>query len=429
VTGTPGSLRADALSSLRAAAGAVEPRRLVAAAAARLELPRVSGRRVVAALGKAAPGLAAGWLEALPDGADEVLVLAPHGVPVLPEVTAGATVLRGAHPEPDVAGETAARTMLEIASGLDRDDLLVVLLSGGASALLAAPVAGVDLATVRQTTRLLLGAGATIGELNTVRRQLLAAAGGGLARAASPAAVVTLVLSDVVAGALADVASGPTVASPTGPADALAVLERHGLAAKLRKVVTLLERQASRPLPPLEPGPLHLLADNRTAVDAAAAWLESAGYATVTVEHPLVGEAAVRGRQLGALAVALQAPRPVALVAGGETTVTVRGSGRGGRCQELALAAALELDRAEGRVLLAAGTDGVDGATSHAGGLVDGTTASRLRERGVDPVAALAGNDSGTALATAGDVIVTGPTGTNVADLVIVLAAPVPTPA
>lgn len=424
-------LRRDAVAAFRAAVSAVEPQRLLGRVVARtgrtvavagVDLPEVPGRRVVAALGKAAPGLAAGWMEALPGWASEVLVLAPHGVPVPSELAAQATVLRGAHPTPDAAGEAAARRLLGVAAFLGRQDLLVVLLSGGASALLAAPVEGVDLGTVRRATRSLLAAGAPIGELNTVRRQLLAAAGGGLARAAAPAQVVTLVLSDVIGDPLADIASGPTVTSPTGPRDALAVLERRGLAAELPEVVALLVQQATSPIPAPVPGRVDLLATNRTAVDAAAGTLRGAGYGTVTLSRPLLGEAAPRGRQLGALASALCPGQPFALVAGGETTVTVRGEGRGGRCQELALAAALEVEGSTRSVLLAAGTDGVDGATPNAGGLVDGTTTTRLRAQGVDPVAALAANDSGSALAAVGDALVTGPTGTNVADVVVLLA-------
>lgn len=429
-------LRRDALAAFRAAVGAVEPQRFLrgviagrgrTVSVAGVGLPDVPGRRVVAALGKAAPGLAAGWMKALPGWASEVLVLAPHGVPVPAEVAAQATVLRGSHPTPDAAGEAAARRLLGLAGTLGRDDLLVVLLSGGASALLAVPVDGVDLDTVRRTTRSLLAAGAPIQELNTVRRQLLAAAGGGLARAAAPAQVVTLVLSDVIGDPLADIASGPTVTSPTGPLDALAVLERRRLAAQLPEVVALLVRQATSPMPAPAPGRVGLLATNRTAVDAAAGALRGAGYGTVTLSRPLLGEATARGRQLGALAVALRPAGPFALVAGGETTVTVRGEGRGGRCQELALAAALTLEGSEHSVLLAAGTDGVDGVTPNAGGLVDGATTTRLRALGVDPVAALAANDSGSALAAVGDALVTGPTGTNVADLVLLLTTPAPT--
>ena len=428
-------LRADAGAAFAAAVEAVRPGHLVARAV-RLEdgrvtvlgepLPEARGRRVLAALGKAAPGLAAAWLEALPGWADTAFVLTPHGVPLPPGLEARATVRRGAHPYPDAAGEAAARELLELARSLEEDDLLVVLLSGGASALLAAPEDGLSLADVVAATRALLEAGAPIGAVNTVRREILAAGGGGLAAAAHPARVETLVLSDVLGDPLPDIASGPTVPSPTGPAQALAVLERYRVRERVNvAVVRLLERRAAA-----DPGGaprwagrsrVRILANNATAVRAAAAELERRGYRTWRPSRPLAGEAAARGRQLGALLLAAEPPGPFAGILGGETTVTVRGGGRGGRNQELALAAALELEGGPPRVLLAAGTDGVDGLTDAAGAVVDPGTAGRVRAAGIDPRVALAANDSGTALAAAGDALVTGPTGTNVCDVTLLL--------
>ncbi len=429
-------LRRDAVATFEAAVEAVRPERLIAGAVraggGRMTvlgepLPEVRGRRVLVALGKAAPGLAGAWLEALPGWADTAFVLAPHGVPVPPGLEARATVRRGAHPYPDAAGEEAARELLELARGLGAGDLLVVLLSGGASALLAAPEAGLALEEVVAATRALLEAGAPIGAVNTVRRELLAAGGGGLAAAAHPARVETLVLSDVLGDPLPDIASGPTVPSPTGPAEALVVLERFGVRERVPPaVVRHLERRAAAP--PAGPprwaarSRARVLANNRTAMEAAAAEARRRGYAVWRARRPLVGEAAPRGRQLAALLLAAEPPGPFAGVLGGETTVTVRGGGRGGRNQELALAAALELEGGPPRVLLAAGTDGVDGLTDAAGAVVDPGTAGRVRAAGIDPRAALAANDSGTALAAAGDALVTGPTGTNVCDLALLLA-------
>ncbi len=426
--GQPGErLRADAVAGWRAALAALAPTTLINRAVGWEDgrvtitgepLPACSGYRLVVALGKAAPGLAAAWQARAPDWADEVLVLAPHGAPAPPGVTL--PVMHGGHPEPDDAGAAATRRLMARLSALSNDDLVVVLLSGGASALLAAPVPGVSLADLRSVTRRLLAAGAPIGELNTVRRALLAAAGGGLARAAAPAAVVTLVLSDVLTGELADVASGPTIASPTGPADALATLRRHGLHRELPALARALDRPPD-PAPP--PGRVVLLAGNRDLREAAATHLDAAGYRIVAPSSPLTGEAAGRGRQLAALATALKTDHPTALVLGGETTVTVTGRGRGGRCQELALAAAVGLP-SRGAVLLAGTSDGVDGASLNAGAVVDGGTTGRLRAAGIDPAAVLAANDSATALEAAGDALRTGPTGTNVADLVLLLTAP-----
>lgn len=429
-------LRRQAVEAYLAAVEAVQPRHLIPRAVTAhggevavfgRPLPRAPGRRVLAALGKAAPGLAEAWLGCAPSWASEVFVLAPHGVPVAPELAARATVRRGAHPFPDADGEASARALLELAGGLGARDLLVVLLSGGASALLAAPRPGLTLEDVTATTRALLGAGAPITALNTVRRQLLTAAGGGLGRAAHPAPVVTLVLSDVLGDSLPDIASGPTVPSPTTAVDALQVLERYGVRRRVPgAVLQALERgqptAAAATSGWSERASTHLLANNHSAVTAAASWLEDRAFAVTVLRPPLTGEAAARGRQLGALAVALRPARRVALVLGGETTVTVRGRGRGGRSQELALAAAIELEGSLGCALLAAGSDGLDGLSAHAGAVVDPTTCRRLRAAGHDPLAALVDNDSATALAACGDALVTGPTWTNVCDLVLVLA-------
>ena len=353
---------------------------------------------------------------------------APHDVPVPPEVEGAATVRRGSHPEPDAAGAAATAELLDRAARLGENDLLLVLLSGGGSALLAAPAPGLEPADVRRTTRLLLCAGAPIGALNTVRRELLAAAGGGLARAAAPAAVRTAVLSDVIGNPPADIASGPTVPSPTGAEEALQVLERHGVLEHVPPRVIRFLRSPGPPRPDREWGRCEtvILADNRTAVEAARRHLAARGFRVIVPARPLAGEASSRGRQLGALARALAPRHPAAVVLGGETTVTVTGDGRGGRNQELALAAALVLDGAPRRVLLAAGTDGIDGPTENAGAVVDGGTVARITAQGLDPVARLANNDAATALEAAGDVLRTGPTGTNVGDLTVLLAAPGP---
>ena len=428
-------MREDALAAFHAAVAAVQPARIIPSAVSvgggrvsiRGEaLPEVKGRRVVAALGKAGPTLADAWLELLPNWTDQLLVLAPHGVPVSDRVAQTGEVLRGAHPSPDEQGEASCRRLLELAASLGEEDLLAVLLSGGASALLAAPRPGLALEDIRATTTALLASGATIHQLNAVRRQLLAAAGGGLARAAAPAQVVTLVLSDVLGDLIPDIGSGPTVPSPTTAADALGVLGGLGVVGDLpQNVVDVLrarvettddESWAVR-------SRVHVLANNRTAVDAAAAFLAGRGYRTMTHPGELTGEARERGALLARFAEAFSSRRPTAFVAGGETTVTVRGPGTGGRNHELALAAALELTGRQPVVILAAGTDGIDGSTDAAGAVVDPGTVARARAAGVDLAASLANNDSGPALAATGDAIHTGPTGTNVCDVVIVLTA------
>ncbi len=429
------ALRADAVAAFEAAVAAVQPANLVPSAVQVTDgevqiwdrpVPRVTGRRMVAAIGKAAPGLADAWMGLLPDWADDVFVLTTHGQSVTDRVSHAATVLYGGHPYPDADGEKASGRLLELVGTLGAEDLLVVLLSGGGSALLAAPEDGLTLDDVRETTKALLSAGATINQVNAVRRQLLAAAGGGLGRTAFPAQVVTLVLSDVLGDPLADIASGPTVASPTTPADALGVLGGHGIIADVPPaVVDFLRSRVEAPADEewTNRSRIQVLANNRSAVTAAAELLSTLDYDALVHPGYLDGEAAERGAALGMFASAFRAPRPVAFVVGGETTVTVRGQGVGGRNHELALAAALAAGDATGWVVLSAGTDGVDGMTDAAGAVVDPTTVARLTTSGIDADAALADNDTGTALATVGDTIRTGPTGTNVCDVTIVLTA------
>ncbi len=430
-------MRADALAAFEAAVDAVRPENLLPAQISRNgetvlvggdPLPETSGRHVVMSIGKAAPGLAAAWLTTMPGWADEILVLTPHGVPVPAEVEARARVLRGAHPYPDGDGEASTRRLLEVAAGLGEDDVLVVLLSGGGSALMAAAEEGLELDDVHATTKSLLKAGAAINDVNTVRRQLLAAAGGGLARAAHPAPVRTLIISDVLGDPLADIASGPTVPSSTTSNDALAVLDRFGLREAVPGAVTAYLRAAAGRVVDDSAwaaiASTHVIGNNRTAVDAAAAELAARSYDVAVAAGHLEGEASERGRELGRRAGREKPDTPSALVLGGETTVTVNGSGRGGRNQELALAAALELAGASPAVILAAGTDGIDGLSDNAGAIVDSTTIERLRRAGIDPGESLADNDSGTALETVSDNIRTGPTGTNVCDVTLVLTAP-----
>jgi hydroxypyruvate reductase len=315
--------------------------------------------------------------------------------------------------------------LLEVARSIGGHDLLVVLLSGGGSALLAAPEQALRLEDIQGTTGLLLKAGAPIGDINTVRRQLLAAAGGGLGRAAYPAPVTTLILSDVIGNPVHDIASGPTVPSPSTPDDALSVLERHSIRDSAPRAVVEhlnLARNLTTDDSWTAANRVEIIGDNRTAVEGAAVWLAEHGYAVEVVAASVVGEASVRGREIAAAAE--ESGTPSAVVFGGETTVTVRGSGRGGRNQEVALAAAIEIEGHEGLVLLAGGTDGVDGGSENAGAVVDGSTAIKLRRSGIDPQTILDNNDSGTALEAVGDAFRTGPTGTNVCDLTLVLSAP-----
>jgi glycerate-2-kinase len=357
------------------------------------------------------------------------LVIAPHGTPA---TAVGPIVVRtGAHPIPDAPGLVATAALIDLVRDLDAGTLLVGVLSGGASALLTAPADGLTLDDVRETTAALVAAGAEIGPLNAVRKHCSRISGGQLAALAARAAGCwALVLSDVVGDDPATVASGPTVADPTTYAAALGALDRYGVTPGAA-VRAHLERGARGGAPETpKPGDPRLarahtriVAGNADAVTAAATAARARGYATTLAGEALLGEAAAAGERLAATLLATAGAAPVAIVAGGETTVRARPGGVGGRCQHLAVAAARRLEGTD-TVLLAAGTDGVDGPTAAAGGCVDGGTVARARAAGLDPEAVLAATDAHRLLAATGDLVVTGPTGTNVADLVVAMRAP-----
>jgi len=392
--------------------------------------PLVPDQRVwVLAVGKAAASMAAAFEALAGDRIAGGLAITKddHGVPLT------RIALREAgHPVPDARSESAAREVLELVARAGRADALVVLLSGGASSLLACPVPGLSLADVAATTSALLAAGAGIEELNAVRKHLSAVAGGRLGRRSASERVELLAISDVPGDRFDVIGSGPFSADPSTFADALEVLARRQVLARVpARVVQYLEagRRGEAEETP-KPGDTRLarvrtalLASNATALEAAAAEAARLGLRPVLLPGCLAGEASAAGRRLAALAATLRpasgdAP-PVCLIAGGETVVTLRGGGRGGRNQELALAAARELDGRDGIAILAAGTDGTDGPTDAAGAFADGGSVARARARGVDALAALAENDSHGFFEAEGGLLVTGPTRTNVMDLVL----------
>lgn len=346
-------------------------------------------------------------------------------------------LVQAGHPLPDRRGVEAAARIGALARAAGPHDLVLVLISGGGSALLADPAPPLTLDMVGAVTNLLLRAGATIDELNTVRKHLAALKGGRLAAQVAPASLVALVMSDVVGNPLDVIASGPTVPDPTTYADALAVLARHSLLESIPpEVRAYLEAGAAGEQPetpkPGEPLFAHvttqIIADNRTAALAAVAAAARLGLHAQLLTTYLEGEAREVGRVLAALGKELRAgtgplPPPACLVLGGETTVTVRGSGQGGRNQELALGAALALAGWGAEVAVATlATDGGDGSGDAAGAFADGTTVARAAARGLDPVAALAANDSYHFWQALGDAVLTGPSGTNVNDLAFVIA-------
>ncbi len=312
-----------------------------------------------------------------------------------------------AHPVPDARCEAAAREALVLVENAAPEDLLLVLLSGGASSLLACPAPGLRLDDLGAATRLLLAAGAEIEAANAVRKHLSALAGGRLGRRARPRRIDVLALSDVPGDRLDVIGSGPLAPDPTTYADALAALEARGVLAQVPEAVRA-----------------HLAAGVRGEREETP---KPGDAALARVRHTLVATnqtAVEAARDLVAAARAGRARPPRYLVAGGETTVTVRGPGRGGRSQELALAAALELDGGPPIALLAAGTDGNDGPTDAAGAYADEGTLARSRRAGLDARAALAANDSHAFFRAEGGLFVTGPTRTNVMDLALVRVGP-----
>lgn len=389
---------------------------------------RPRGRLILVALGKAAPGLADAFLSATVRRPDAEFVLAPDGV-VAP-APLDSRVRRASHPFPDARGEAATRELLDLLAGLSPADGVVLLLSGGSSSLLAAPLPFARRELVADVTRALMAAGAPICELNVVRKHLLAASGGRMA-ACSAAPLLTLVVSDVPGDDLSLIASGPTVADPSTFGDALAILERRGVAAAFPSLVARfregvqgrLEESPKPGDPRLAAAATHILAGGRDAAAAAARVAREHGLATAILTTRLRGEARVVGAHLAHLARCAGAMGPTALVAAGETTVHVRGRGCGGRNLEAALAAALALAGSDGSCILAASTDGVDGTSPAAGAVVDGSTVHRGLARGRDALALLEDNDSWTFFAGSEEALITGPTGTNVADLAFVLSS------
>ncbi|HVA69085.1 MAG TPA: DUF4147 domain-containing protein, partial [Candidatus Binataceae bacterium] len=338
-------------------------------------------------------------------------------------------LMRAAHPTPDASSLAAARAVLDLAWRAAPDDLFILALSGGASAMLAAPAAPITLEDKILITSALLKSGASIRDLNVVRRHLSTIKGGGLLRAIGAARTLALILSDVPGNDLAAIGSGPTAADPATFSDAIGVLKRRGLWGRAPESIRgHLERGVSgdapetlkRGDPILDRITNVIIGDNETAVAAAAEAAIASGY-EVERAGELRGEADDVGAALAARLASIDRPR-VCVIAGGEPVVSVRGPGRGGRAQQAALAMALELDRlASDRDIMAlfAGTDGVDGPTDAAGAFASPKTVARAREARLDPALALRRNDSNALFAGLGDLLATGPTGTNVADLFI----------
>lgn len=335
------------------------------------------------------------------------------------------------HPIPDRNGELGAQRIAEIARQAGPDDLVLCLISGGASALLPLPAPPITLEEKQETTRLLLHCGANIHELNCVRKHISAVKGGQLAQLAFPAAVLALILSDVIGDDLDVIGSGPTVADRSTFADARAILAKYGISGRVPEAVRERLSGSARETP--KPGDQIfekvqnlIVGSNRLAVDAAAQRARALGYHTMVLSTFIEGETRDVARVHAAVAKEIRATgRPVkppaCVISGGETTVTIRGTGLGGRNQEFVLAAALDIAELKEVVVLSAGTDGTDGPTDAAGAIADGSTLARAEATGLDAAAHLANNDSYPFFEHLGDLIKTGPTGTNVADVRIML--------
>lgn len=405
---------------------AADPARCVPPALAAIEPPGPGGRLIVVGAGKASAAMARA-VEAHWPGPLSGLVVTRygHGVPC-----SRIEIVEAAHPVPDAAGEAAAARILALVGGLTVNDRVLALISGGGSALLAAPAAGVTLPQKRALTSALLRSGASIGEINGVRKQLSAIKGGRLALAAWPAPVLTLAISDVPGDDPAVIASGPTVGDPGDGAAALAILERYGipLDPALRARLAAGELATPKPDDPrLARSRFVLLASPRQMLEAAAAEALRCGVTPLILGDAIEGEAREVARVHAGIALACSrhgfpAGKPCVLLSGGETTVTLRGEGgRGGRNSEFLLGLALALDGAPGIAALAADSDGIDGSEDNAGAFVDPQTPARARALGLDGRAALAANDAWGYFAALGDLLVTGPTLTNVNDFRAIL--------
>lgn len=391
--------------------------------------PLPGGTTLLIAVGKAAAAMAAVAVErsqTLLRGL--VITRTGHGVApdrLPPEIS----VIEAGHPVPDMQSQAAAERALTLAGGLGPRDQLLMLVSGGGSALMALPASGVSLPEKQAVTRALLSSGATIAEINCVRKHLSRIKGGRLAVAAAPARVTTLLISDVPGDDAACVASGPTIADHTTLADARAILERHRIATPASVTQALRDptnETPSKDTPGLANGEVHIIGRARDALDAAADLARQHGHDVVDLGDRLEGEA----RELGAehAALALQSAKdnqPRVILSGGETTVTVRNpDGRGGRNLEYLLGLAIALDGADGIWALACDTDGIDGTETHAGAIVTPDTLTRARQLGLDARAALESNEAHPFFAALGDLVITGPTRTNVNDFRAILITP-----
>lgn len=422
----PADIRALLLDSFAAALAAADPLKIVPP-----HLPDPpKGRTLVVGAGKAAAAMALAVEQHWPGTAPlEGLVITRyrHGLP-----TRRITVVEAGHPVPDSAGEQAAATILEKVRALTPQDLLLVLVSGGGSSLLSLPASGIAMDDLRQVTRQLLHSGAPIQAINTVRKHLSAIQGGRLA-AASRAPILALVISDVTGDDPTHIASGPCAPDPTTYADAIGILERYGVRPPQAIAAHLANGARGAVAETPKPGdPVFAMADNRViataqrSLQSAADFFLGHGITAAILGDSVTGEAREVAKVHGALARQIRThgspwKPPVALISGGECTVTVRGKGRGGRCAEFLLSLLMDLDGAPGIHALACDTDGIDGSEDNAGAVLTPDTLARATRRQVNAGALLDDNDAYGFFEATGDLVITGPTRTNVNDYRVVL--------
>ena len=426
----PSRIRETLRALFDAALAAADPARVIAG-----HLPQpVAGRTVVVGAGKASAAMACALENAWPGPPGKLLggiVVTRHGHAAL---CRDIEIVEAAHPVPDPAGQEAARRILELARGLGPEDQLICLISGGGSALLTLPAPGLTLADKQAVTRALLRSGATIGEINTVRKHLSAIKGGRLAAAAAPARILTLAISDVPGDDPAVIASGPTVPDPTNFADAQAILGKYRIAEPPAVMAHLAAAEEETPKPgdPIFARTrFELIASPQQALAAAAGIAHARGITPIILSDRIEGEARDVAAVHGAIALQLRAGHfrvgediispPAVLLSGGETTVTVRGTGRGGRNSEFLLALAKTLRGAPRIAALACDTDGIDGTQDNAGAIIYPDTIDRAAAQGIAIEEKLAQNDGYGFFAALGDLVVTGPTLTNVNDFRAIL--------
>jgi glycerate 2-kinase len=405
----------------QAAVEAADPERTIAAHLP----PRPKGRTIVIGAGKGSAQMASA-LEKVWDAPLEGVVVTRYGF--------GAPckhikIIEASHPVPDAAGLVASRRLLETVSGLTADDLVVALISGGGSALLPSPPQGMTLEDEIAVNKVLLASGAPISAMNAVRKHLSTIKGGRLAAAAYPAKVFSLIVSDIPGDNPAFVASGPTVTDETTREDALRIVERYNLDLPQAALAHLRSKKADAPKPSdavFAGHEHHLIASAAVSLDAAAKAARCLGVDAVILSDSIEGEAREVAHVHSALAKQVLAKnqpftKPVVILSGGETTVTVRGKGKGGRNSEFLLSLAIDIDGADGISAFAADTDGIDGSEDNAGAFADSTSIARLLAKGHDATTYLNGNDAWTAFNAIDDLFVPGPTGTNVNDLRAIL--------